>query len=167
MAPRVERPAMSEYGVPETLEGALDWSWARERLRTWRNFWIVTVSVSGRPHALPVWGVWLDDPDQFWFSCARSARKARNLAENSHVVVAGEDTVEVVSIEGVARRATVAESTRAIEAYLAKYWDDPSQLPEMQAFLESNAMFFVDPERAFGVIEREEDFAARATRWVW
>jgi general stress protein 26 len=158
---------MSEYGVPESLDGALEWQWARDRLHTCRNFWIVTVSSAGRPHAMPVWGVWLDDPDQFWFSCANRARKAQNLAENPRVVVAGDDTVEVVSVEGVARPATVAESARAVEAYLAKYWDEPQQLPEMQEFLESNRMYFVDPERAFGIIEREEDFARCATRWVW
>jgi hypothetical protein len=25
----------------------------------------------------------------------------------------------------------------------------------------------VTPERAFGIIESEDDFARRATRWVW
>ncbi len=158
---------MAQYGVPESLDGTLEWDWARERLHECRNFWVVTVSADGRPHALPVWGVWLDDPDRFWFSCARTARKVRNLAANPRVVVACADTVEVVSIEGLARPATVDDSTPAVESYLTKYFDDPSQLPAMQEFLESNAMFFVEPQRAFGIIEREEDFANRATRWVW
>ena len=30
-----------------------------------------------------------------------------------------------------------------------------------------NAIFEVIPQRGFGIIEREEEFAQRATRWVW
>jgi hypothetical protein len=55
----------------------------------------------------------------------------------------------------------------AVAAYLAKYWDDPAVHPEMEAFVRSHALFEVTPERAFGIIEREEEFAARATRWSW
>jgi hypothetical protein len=37
----------------------------------------------------------------------------------------------------------------------------------MEAFLRSHAIIEVSPERAFGIIEREEEFAKRATRWSW
>lgn len=93
---------MESYGVPGDLEGALDWSWAEERLHASRNFWLVTVDPKGRPHSMPVWGVWFED--RFWFSAAPDAFKVRNIAANPHVVVTGEDTVDVVSIEGTAAR---------------------------------------------------------------
>ena len=54
--PRIARPDMSAYGVPEELDGALPWSWAEERLAETRNFWLITVKASGRPHSMLIWG---------------------------------------------------------------------------------------------------------------
>lgn len=169
--PFVERPAMADYGVPDDPAGALAWVWAQERLASNRNYWVVTATAGGRPHAMPVWGVWLTDPDRFWFSCSPRARKARNIAENPQCAVTVDDTVECVSVEGTARlvdpEADRAAVDRMVAAYLAKYWSDPAEHPAMEAFLRSHAMFEVTPDRAFGIIEREEEFASRATRWRW
>lgn len=169
--PVVERPAMADYGVPADLDGTLAWPWAQERLAANKNYWVVTASASARPHAMPVWGVWLTDDDQFWFSCATTARKARNLSENPQCAVAVDDTVECVSVEGVARRIDLdveaAGFSRMVTAYLAKYFPDSTEHVETEAFLRSNAVFAVTPERAFGVIEREDEFSQRATRWRW
>lgn len=54
-----------------------------------------------------------------------------------------------------------------VAAYVAKYWEDPAVHAGMEAFLRRHALFVLTPERAFGIIEREEEFAARATRWRW
>ena len=154
---------MSSYGVPDTLDGALDWSWAEERLAESRNFWVVTVDPQGRPHATPVWGVWLDD--RFWFSTAPGSLKARNIAGNPHVVVTGEDTVNVVSIEG---EASGVDAPRAVaEAWAARYEDDPAKRTELAEFMMGGEAFAVEPTKAFGMIESEERFASSATRWVW
>lgn len=158
---------MADYGVPADLDGTLPFSWAEERLVRNRNYWVVTASGSGRPHAMPVWGVWLADSERFWFSCAPSSRKRRNIEANAHVVVAVDDTIECVSVEGVARVADADEAAPMIAAYLTKYWDDPAQHDTMEAFIRSNVIVEVTPERAFGIIESEDDFARRATRWVW
>jgi nitroimidazol reductase NimA-like FMN-containing flavoprotein (pyridoxamine 5'-phosphate oxidase superfamily) len=169
--PIVERPAMEGYGVPADLEGTLPWSWAEQRLVANRNFWVVTASASARPHALPVWGVWMPDTERFWFSCAPRSRKARNLAQNPQCAVAIDDTAECVSLEGRARVADPDEDAasvdRVVAAYVSKYWDDPAVRPEMEAFVRSNALVEVAPERAFGIVEREEEFSRRATRWRW
>jgi hypothetical protein len=167
--PLVERPAMSGYGVPTDDDGVLPWTWAQERLVRNRNYWVVTASASGRPHALPVWGVWLPETDRFWFSCSPEARKRRNIAENPQCAVAVDDTVECVSVEGHAR---VTDPDRddvgpMIAAYLGKYWADPEVHAEMETFLRANAIVEVAPDRAFGIIERHEEFAQRATRWRW
>jgi hypothetical protein len=37
----------------------------------------------------------------------------------------------------------------------------------MDAFVRGNAIVEVVPVVAFGIIEREEEFALRATRWRW
>lgn len=162
---------MSDYGVPADLDGTLPWSWAQERLVANRNYWVVTATASGRPHALPVWGAWVPDDDHFWFSCAPGSRKARNLAENPSCVVTVDDTVECVSVEGRARRADPATDAaaidRAVEAYVTKYWPDSDEHDANAEFVRSNLLFEVVPERAFGIIEREEEFAERATRWAF
>ena len=162
---------MTDYGVPSDPEGALPWAWAEERLVANKNYWVVTASASARPHAMPVWGVWLPATERFWFSCSPNARKARNIAENPQCAVTVDDTVECVSVEGRARPvdpdADGAEVDAMAAAYLTKYWDDPAVHPEMEAFLRSHAIFEVTPERAFGIIERDEEFSQKATRWRW
>ena len=158
---------MRAYGVPADLDGVLPWEWAAERLAGCRNYWLVTASAGGRPHALPVWGVWLADPDRFGFSCAPGSRKARNLRANPRITVAADDTVECVSVEGTAREMSGEEREPFIEAYVAKYEADVAKQAELGEFVRRHAVFLVIPERAFGIIEREEEFAQRATRWVW
>jgi len=162
---------MSDYGVPSDPAGALAWSWAEERLAGNKNYWVVTASSAGRPHAMPVWGVWLSKSERFWFSCSPNARKARNIAENPQCVVTVDDTVECISVEGRARVADPVRDAEAIDgaiaAYLTKYWGDSSVHTEMEAFLRSHTIVEVTPERAFGIIEREDEFAQLATRWSW
>lgn len=159
---------MAGYGVPDTEEGLLPWSWAEERLVASRNYWVTTVSRDHRPHSLPVWGVWLADAERFWFSCAPTARKARNLRAVPSIVIAPTDTVEVVSVEGRAREVTGQDLDAPIDAYWRKYGEEMGLAEAAVAeFLTSNASFEVTPERAFGLIERPEDFSRRATRWRW
>jgi hypothetical protein len=80
--------------------------------------------------------------------------------------VAIDDTLECVSIEG--RAAPVvddAEQDVWIERYLAKY---KPMAPNISGeFMKDNLLFEVTPERAFGIIEREEEFGTRATRWTF
>ena len=117
---------------------------------------------------MPVWGLWSDADQRFFFSCAPSSLKARNLAANPSVVVAIDDTVEVVSLEGVAAPVDVGPDTdRYIATYVEKYEPDPVKAAAMMAFVAANSMFCVTPHRAFAVIEREEEFGPQATRWVW
>lgn len=162
---------MSDYGVPAGLAGTLPWTWAQERLVDNRNYWVVTASASARPHAMPVWGVWVPETDRFWFSCSPNARKARNLVENSQCVVTVDNTVECISVEGRAVAADPASDAdaigRAVTTYVTKYWADAAVHSEMEVFVRSHAIFEVTPDRAFGIIEREDEFAQRATRWRW
>ena len=159
---------MADYDVPDDLDGVLPWSWAEERLAGSRNYWVTTVSADGRPHSMPVWGVWLRDRERFWFSCAAGARKARNLRANPAIVVAPTDTVEVVSLEGRATETTGGDVESAVDAFFAKYGEEMGQTREdVGEFLTSSTSFEVTPERAFGIIERAEEFSQRATRWRW
>ena len=157
---------MPDYGVDTPSWEPLPWSWAAERLAANRNFWVVTVSAGGRPHALPVWGVWANGVGRFAFTCAPRARKARNLAANPRAVVMVDDTVECLSLEGRADPVVDDESNdQWIDRYLAKY--QPISPGISADFLRQNLLFEFQPERAFAVIEREEEFSTRATRWVF
>jgi len=160
-----ERPHMPDYGVDESdAWEPLPWSWAADRLGPARNYWVVTASATARPHALPVWGVWDDGEHRFCFSCGPRARKAANLAANPQMTVAPEDTVECVSVEG--RAAEVSDDVRR-ERWITRYLEKYQPLaPDLSAgFLRQNLLFELTPERAFAIIEREDAFSDRATRW--
>ena len=170
MVPAVtDRPLMAGYGVPDDLDGVLPWEWARQRLGGSRCYWVSTADAAGRPHSMPVWGVWLDEPDAFWFSCAPTARKARNLQVNAATTVTTEEPTRLVSLEGVATRLSAGgDLDRGSAAFWEKYgaeMDRPET--EVMEFLGRSAAFAVTPERAFGLIETPEDFGPRATRWRW
>lgn len=157
---------MADYGVGAEGWEALPWSWAAERLAASKNLWVVTASATGRPHAMPVWGVWDDDEHRFFFSCSPSARKAANIRANPQVTVAVDSTVEVVSLEG--RAEIIEDDARKHEwadRYLAKYLPiEPSLTRE---FVVGGFLAEVVAERAFSIIETTEEFATRATRWVF
>ena len=70
---------MPGYGVQPADEGTglLPWSWAVERLTASHDYWLATTWPDGRPHVMPVWGVWWQDA--LWFSCGLRSRKARNI----------------------------------------------------------------------------------------
>lgn len=155
---------MPDYGVDGPAWKALPWSWAADRLRDNRNFWVVTVSAGGRPHALPVWGVWEEAEQRFAFSCGPRARKARNLAANPQCAVMVDDTVECLSLEG---RAELVENENRREDWIGRYLGKYQPIsPALTAeFVRAHLLFEFVPDRAIAVIERDEEFATRATRW--
>lgn len=162
--PVAELPRMPDYGVTRDAWRPLDWSWAAERLARTRNFWVVTASADARPHPTPVWGVWDDDAQRFAFSCGPRSRKARDLAANPHVAVAVDDTVECLTLEGRAHVVTDEPGRVAwAERYVARYREHSAELTT--DFVLAHLVVEVTPDRALAVIERDEDFATRATRW--
>jgi general stress protein 26 len=144
------------YGISTKPEGNLPWTWVEERLAASRNYWIVTASRDGRPHAMPVWGLWLDDA--VWFSTEASSRKGRNIAAKPDIVVHLESGDEVVVLEGIPEEVTGREALeRFVDAYEAKYGfrmnlDEPIGL-----------VYRVPPRAAYAW--REVDFPTSATRW--
>lgn len=142
--------------------GLLDWSVAEQRLVAARNYWLSTASAAAVPHAMPVWGVWLEG--RFLFSTGPRTRKARNLVSNARAVVHLESGAQLVVVEGVTRQvsdATVVESF--VSAYNPKYdWNFTV------ADLSSGELFEVRPLKAFAWLGDEgADFSAAGTRWVF
>lgn len=158
---------MPDYGVPEDADGLLSWDWAERRLVESRNYWVATASGSGRPHLMPVWGWWDVEGERFVFTCGDRARKAANIRANPQVTVAVDDTVEVVSIEGVAREVAGDARMEPARALGDKYGHEMPPDTDLVAFMLEVTMFEVLPQRGFSVIERPDDFGPRATRWDW
>ena len=156
--PQASRPQMPGYGIAEATEGQglLPWQWAVERLQPVRHYWLSTTRPDGRPHAMPVWGVWVDD--RFYFSTGGASRKARNLAGNAQCVVSVEFADGAVIVEGTAAEAQPDTLPQTIfAAYQTKYeWElDPALGP----------IFAVQPRVVFGFSSAAGQFTESATRW--
>jgi nitroimidazol reductase NimA-like FMN-containing flavoprotein (pyridoxamine 5'-phosphate oxidase superfamily) len=84
------------------------------------TYWLATVHPEGRPHVMPLFGVWVDGA--MYFTSNARARKARNLAHNPQcVITATSDDLDIV-IEGEAAKVTDEAKLRQIaEAYIDKY----------------------------------------------
>ena len=65
------------------------------------DFWLATARADGRPHLMPVWGVW--DGTALFFSSAIASRKATNLRAHPRCSVATDNAYEPVVLEGDAR----------------------------------------------------------------
>jgi Pyridoxamine 5'-phosphate oxidase len=92
------RPHIPGYGVPKTRKGLLPWTHVISRMEQSRNYWIITAGADGQPHAVPTWGVWLDDT--LYFGGGPDVRWARNLRANPAAAAHLESGDEVVTIEG-------------------------------------------------------------------
>jgi hypothetical protein len=128
-SPTASRPYAPGYGIPTTLKGTLPWTHAQERLTAARTYWVCTARADGRPHAVPVWGVWLDDT---WMSGGGPKTQwTRNLLANPAAALHLESGDDVVIVEGVVERITdVGHPMTAIfdAAYKTKY-DMPHGAP--------------------------------------
>jgi hypothetical protein len=158
--PKADRPFAPGYGIvgAEDGKGLLPWSWVARKMNC-RTFWLATIHAGlhagqGRPHVMPVWGVWLDDA--FFFSTGRKSRKGQNLAANPACTIVNDNGEEAVIVEGLATQAEdAAELERIASAYKKKYKMDPRSMGE--------PIFRVQPSRVFGFVERT--FPQSATRW--
>jgi len=155
VTPKAGRPHMPGYGLPKGKKGLLPWAWAQRRLTTSHNYWLITVRPNGTPHAMPVWGLWVEAV--FYFSTGRESRKARNLARNPSCVVCSERADEAVIVEGMAEEIKDERLlARLARPYHRKYkpWKlDPALGP----------IYAVRPRAAFGMHEKR--FVSAATRW--
>ena len=159
--PRVSRPYMPGYGLLRAEEGTglLPWSWAEEKLTTSRNYWLVSVWPDGRPHAMPVWGMWHDGA--LWLSSSKQSRKSRNLTADSRCVVTTEDTHNPVVLEGTAELVTSPQDLASMLAQEnAKYSTDYGMEMVDPAV---NSCFRIRPIWVFGL--EAGDFTGSPTRW--
>ncbi len=131
--PRAEQMEMPpEYGSPSRL---LDWDTVDRRLAESRYYWLATVRPDGRPHVVPLDGLWAEG--RWYFGGASTTVKHANLLANPRAVLHLEDGAAAVIVEGTCAisvpirqeaEGLVAASTRKygyappIDAYLAGVW---------------------------------------------
>jgi hypothetical protein len=149
--PQPGRPDIPGYGIPTNIEGTLPWSHVEERMAKARNYWVGTVGADARPHAVPVWGVWVEGT--LCFGSGPDTRWSRNLAANPKVAVHLESGDDVVILEGVVEQITDSNHP------LVKQVDDASKAKYQMG---SGSPFWVlRPQVAFAWSQ----FPTNATRW--
>ena len=157
--PTVERPNMPGYGLddPKYKFTPLTLEWVSEKMAASRNYWIGTTRSDGRPHAVPVWGVWMDD--RLLFSTGDRSQKARNISRSSDVVAHLESGDDVVIVEGHAVAVTDPDTrTRFDAVYEEKYAFNPGAAADPNSLVYS-----VEPRQIMAW--QEKDFPATASRW--
>src|SRR5450755_2300074 len=159
--PRATRPHMSGYGIRAADEGTglLPWSWAVTRLTVAHDYWVATVCPDGRPHVVPVWGLWQDDA--LWFSAGLQSRKARNLEAEPRCSITTDNAHQPVVVDGVAERITdldrVAGFADALNRKYATQYGADFYDPAV------NGTYRVIPRSAFAL--DDDDFTGSPTRW--
>lgn len=141
----------------------LEWSWAEERLRAARNFWIATPAPNGMPHSRPMWGFWRNGA--FWFSSVN--RQTAYLASEGKAVLHTESGDEVVIIDGVVERLFGKENLQVISTgYKEKYNHDTNATDDGVYTLEGygGPGWKLTPTTALGWIAPQFN---TATRWVF
>jgi nitroimidazol reductase NimA-like FMN-containing flavoprotein (pyridoxamine 5'-phosphate oxidase superfamily) len=159
-SPSISRPQMpASYGIdPAQRDHLLAWSWVEEQMRAARNYWVISVTPEGRPHAAPVWGVWHEGA--LYFGSDLEARKARNLAANPALTVHLESGDEVVILEG---EAEFVRDQAVLDAAGAAY--APKYQMRVADVLAAGALIRLKPRRAMAWLEK--DFPNTATRWTF
>lgn len=123
-----------------------------------RSWWVCTSRPSSRPHAVPVWGVVVDD--HMLFCSDPTSVKTRNLDDNPHVTVHLESGDDVVIVEGVVHN--VAPNDLPAD-FVANYESKYAFAPDPHA-----PSFTTHEVRPTKILAWDEaDFAATAARWLF
>jgi hypothetical protein len=146
------------YGSATSAPGErLPWARVEEWLVAGRNYWLCTTRPDGRPHAKPVWAVWIDGA--LLFSTSPASLTARNIAAGSPLTVHLESGDRVAIFEGLPeplRDSAMLE--RFAEAYEGKYdW-------RMDVTDPDTPVFALRPESVLAW-DATDSFVETATRW--
>jgi hypothetical protein len=108
----------SGYGSPHRL---LDWASVEQRLIDSLHYWLATARRDGRPHVVPVDGMWLDGG--CYFGGDPDSVHIRNLRRDGRAAVHLDDGESAVIVEGSAEWVTPSKALaqRLATAAKAKY----------------------------------------------
>jgi hypothetical protein len=120
------------YGRPKK---PLEWATVRAELERAKQYWLATTRSNGRPHVVPLDGIWVDDV--WYYGGAEDTVHRRTVEANPNAVLHLPDPLKVVIVEGDVRRSRPSpeEARRLAEASSTKYVEygypnDPSAYAE-------------------------------------
>ncbi|WP_116950045.1 pyridoxamine 5'-phosphate oxidase family protein [Jiangella endophytica] len=167
MSPTTEFLFRPEDATPMSTDESdlLAWPVAAEGFAAAPKYWLATGRASGRPHVMPVLGVWLGDA--FAVSTRPGSVKGRNLLRGGGCVVTAATDAGDLVLEGAARHVTdPARQAAVAAAFVAKY-DWRFGLRDGRAYDDSlpgspeYAFFEIAPAKGFGY----GSDGLTATRW--
>jgi nitroimidazol reductase NimA-like FMN-containing flavoprotein (pyridoxamine 5'-phosphate oxidase superfamily) len=153
-----ERPTTPDksYGVPQRGGTLVEWLWVIEQLTKATDYWLATTRRDGRPHAAPIWGVFVDD--NLYLESSPATLKARNLARDPRAVVSIGGGSAVVIVEAtVAPVVPERQTAELIAAAMAAKYDGYNPGP---GDWDGGGLFLVTPSVVLGWREMNT-----ATRW--
>ncbi len=155
------RPDMPRYGIRlEQTDGMLSWNWVAARMKAARNYWVCSARPDGRPHAVPVWGAWVEG--SLYFGTDKQSVKARNIGRNSRVVVHLESGDDTVIFEGNLLETQL--STELQDAIDAAYIEKYDLNPELQEDA-GTRLYRLAPRKVMAW--QEKDYPSSATLWLF
>ena len=146
------------YGMSKAKKGTMKWADVEKRLAASRNYWICSTRSDGRPHAMPVWGFYMDGA--IFFGTGRTTLKARNLARKPTAVIHLESGDDAIIVETNVEEQPLDDPAfrRRVDALSRKKYKMPLMvLPE-------SVLYRARPKVVLAW--REKDFPVSATRWV-
>ena len=142
----------------------LSWKWVDERLQESENYWISTTTETGKPHLVPIWGIWFEN--QFYFGSGRNSRKLANIARNPYCVIATDDSDQPVIVEGSCKKINDMELLeKVLKIYIKKFHlpFKPSRSGITDDQGNSAPIFIVKPKKV--IVWKK--FPSSATKWIF
>ena len=156
---KVSKPHMPADYLSLHKGDFLPWSHAEKRLEKSRSYWICTARPDGRPHSMPVWGMWVDGA--LWFGTGTGTRKAKNLKRNPAVSIHLESADDMVVFESRVEKVDTATldkaTTKRLDAISRKKYKMPFTI------MPGSVLYRVKPRVAWAW--QEKKFPYHSTRW--
>jgi hypothetical protein len=156
--PKAGRPIMPALYGMKAKRGTMKWADVEKQLTDSHNYWICTTRADGRPHAMPVWGFYVDGA--VFFGTGRTTLKAKNIARNPNIVVHLESGDDAVILECTVEEEPLTDAgfRKRVDALSVKKYKMPLMvLPE-------SVIYRARPKVVLAW--REKDFPVSAARWV-
>ena len=133
------------------------WADVDRKLAEAKHYWLATVRSDGRPHVVPVDGLWLEA--RLCFGGVESTVWQRNMRHDPRVTVHLDDSVAAVIVEGTCA-VEVPDRTGA-EALVAASKSKYNYAPPIDAYL--SGVWTLSPEKVLAWT----DLTVDATRFVF
>lgn len=146
--------------MPTTGGTFVEWVHVVRRLTDAEGYWLATVTPSGRPHVVPIWGV-IVDGELYLETGAPETIKNRNLRQNPNVAVHLDGVTDTIIVRGLAepiRPDPDSLGAALATAFHAKY---PGYDPEPSGW-EGGGLFRIVPATVLAWGDMPT-----ATRWRW